>query len=79
MAKAAAGLRVGIVLYEGWEPLDVSGPIELFSYTDGIDKQFVYVAERANTPYGSYVGNMQLLSTAAFNDCPEVRCELRCS
>lgn len=60
---------VGIVLYEGFEVLDVFGPIEMWSYVK--DFKVVTVAEKAG-PVRSTQG-IDVVARYSFEDCPQLQ------
>lgn len=57
---------VGIVLYPGFEVLDVFGPVEMWSYVP--DFRLVYIAEKAG-PVKSYQG-VEVVAEHGFGDAP---------
>src|SRR5262245_16171189 len=68
-AKAKQTRTLGIVLYEGFEPLDVYGPLEVFGNV-GPQLKLHLVAEKAGP-----VKSIQGAATVAefgFDDCPEL-------
>jgi putative intracellular protease/amidase len=64
----AAPRTLGIVLYEGFEPLDVFGPVEIFGNVPGLKLHMV--AEKAG-PVKSVMGHATV-ADFSFDDCPEL-------
>jgi len=60
---------LGIVLYEGFEPLDVYGPVEIFGNV-GAKLRLHMVAEKAG-PVKSVLGAASV-AEYSFDDCPEL-------
>lgn len=50
---AKRSVQVGVLLFPGFEPLDVIGPVNVFGSVEGID--MVYIAETAG-PVTSVTG-----------------------
>lgn len=59
---------LGILLYEGFEPLDVYGPVEIFGNVPKL--KLVMVAEKAG-PVKSVMGHASV-ADFGFDDCPEL-------
>lgn len=59
---------VGILLYPGFEVLDVFGPVEMWSYVP--DFQLVYIAEKAG-PVKSFQG-IEVIADRGFGDAPAI-------
>lgn len=67
-AGAATSKTIGVVLYRGFELLDVSGPVEMWANVP--DFRIVFVAEKAGP-----VTSMQfarITADYAFEDCPKL-------
>ena len=67
-AAQASKKTVGILLYPGFEVLDVFGPVEMWSYVP--DFKLVYVAEKAG-PVKSAQG-VEVMAEFGFGDAPQI-------
>ncbi len=68
-AQAKANAKnVGVVLYEGFELLDVFGPLEMWGYVP--EFKLVMIAEKAG-PVKSGQG-VEVIATYDFTDCPKL-------
>lgn len=60
-------ISIGIPIYDGFNILDVTGPIEIFHWVDGLK---VSIAAPTHDPVKSVEG-LRLTPDYAFDDCPE--------
>ena len=77
-AASAAPMTLGVILYPGFEPLDVFGPVEMFMNVPTSQLKVVMVAEKAG-PVASTSGSSQsnfngpqVVAEFGFDDAPQL-------
>eukprot|EP00475_Leptophrys_vorax_P011451 TRINITY_DN179_c0_g1_i1.p1 TRINITY_DN179_c0_g1~~TRINITY_DN179_c0_g1_i1.p1 ORF type:complete len:231 (-),score=71.08 TRINITY_DN179_c0_g1_i1:127-819(-) len=58
-------MLIVVVLFDGYEPLDVAGPVNLFGYVD--ENRFVYVSENGDKPVLSKTAVMAMMPQISFD------------
>lgn len=68
------GVHLAVLLFPGYEPLDVVGPLELFGLTPRITK-FTYVAETSG-PVTSQVAKLTIVADTSFQELNPEDCNI---